>query len=301
MDEMRTAINWFGEKQPQSGVGPPRYFGLYRAKVVDNDDSKSDDGKKLCRLKVRVFNLYSELKDSDLPWAWPCFMDGGGNDQGNVHIPEIGNTVWIQFEEGNPDRPVWVGTYYGSPGGEVETPKFVQGDDAEPASQDAEPLIDEPSSWKPEYPHNRGIRTPGGIVIEWDDTPSSRRIHLYHPSGSHYEFRENGDVVLHVKGNYHVVVDGDVEELYKQNHHQVVQQDQEQEILQNRTQVVVQDETLTTVGQQQVTVLQNRTTMVGMNDQKQVGMNNTEVTALVHSEQAGSAHVTKAPIITHTP
>jgi hypothetical protein len=257
-----------------------QFFGIYRAEVVDNNDPA-----KLCRLKVKVYSLFQNIPINDLPWAFPCFPFGGKGNIGSIFIPPRESTVWVAFEEGNPNIPVWIGTYYGTPNNAPETPNIFQGKTGDVSQNDTEPLINEPGAWKAQYPTNFGIRTPNGIVIEYDDTPENRRIHLFHPSGSHLEFRQNGDVVLHVKGNYHVVVDGNVEELYKKKHHQVI----------------VQDETLTTMGGQIVTVLQNRNTLINMNDNKQTGMNSTETTGLIHQVIAGSAHSTKAPIITHTP
>lgn len=196
-----------------------RFNGLYRAEVVNNNDPQ-----RLCRLQVRVFSLYQEMEKADLPWAAPCFAMGGSANSGAVFLPPVASTVWVAFEEGNPNIPVWLGAYYGKPGGQPETPAVFRGVPSDPAASDSEPLIDESVSWQAQYPTNFGVRTPGGIVIEYDDTPGSRRIHLFHPSGSHLEFRENGDVVLHVKGNFHLVVDGNVEELVKLNRNEVVQQ-----------------------------------------------------------------------------
>jgi hypothetical protein len=42
--------------------------------------------------------------------------------------------VWVEFEGGNLDYPVWVGTYWGKPGGESEAPKPNDGTGAEEGS-----------------------------------------------------------------------------------------------------------------------------------------------------------------------
>jgi uncharacterized protein involved in type VI secretion and phage assembly len=34
---------------------------------------------------------------------------------GTFMVPQIGSGVWIQFEGGDPDQPVWTGGWWGSP------------------------------------------------------------------------------------------------------------------------------------------------------------------------------------------
>jgi uncharacterized protein involved in type VI secretion and phage assembly len=29
-------------------------------------------------------------------------------------VPQIGSGVWVEFEQGDPDRPIWVGGYWGT-------------------------------------------------------------------------------------------------------------------------------------------------------------------------------------------
>jgi uncharacterized protein involved in type VI secretion and phage assembly len=43
----------------------------------------------------------------------PCFPIAG-KQMGAYFIPQIGSGVWVEFEQGDPDYPVWVGCYYGS-------------------------------------------------------------------------------------------------------------------------------------------------------------------------------------------
>lgn len=96
--------------------------GLWRGYVVDNDDSEEDPGY-LGRVKINVPEIYgTEAKEDDLPWAWPCMpLLGGGRDQEtdatNVMfaVPPIGSTVWVMFEHGDIQVPVYMGTWYGKP------------------------------------------------------------------------------------------------------------------------------------------------------------------------------------------
>jgi uncharacterized protein involved in type VI secretion and phage assembly len=93
-----------------------RFFGKYRGIVTDNEDPE-----QLGRLKVTVPSvLGSEVVTG---WAAPCTPYGGNPDQGFLFIPEIGAGVWVEFEEGDLEFPIWVGSYWCKPGGDSELPK----------------------------------------------------------------------------------------------------------------------------------------------------------------------------------
>ncbi len=92
-----------------------RYYGKYRAFVVDNDD-KENRG----RLRLRIPSVLGD--DVVSGWALPCAPYGGAADQGFFFIPEKDAGVWVEFEEGNLDYPIWVGTFWGKPGGTTEVP-----------------------------------------------------------------------------------------------------------------------------------------------------------------------------------
>ena len=44
-------------------------------------------------------------------WAMPCFPVSGVQN-GVYTVPPIGAGVWVEFEQGDPDYPIWVGGYY---------------------------------------------------------------------------------------------------------------------------------------------------------------------------------------------
>jgi uncharacterized protein involved in type VI secretion and phage assembly len=50
-------------------------------------------------------------------WAMPC-VPIAGIQNGMFALPIIGSGVWVEFEQGNPDYPIWVGCFWGS-GAEV--------------------------------------------------------------------------------------------------------------------------------------------------------------------------------------
>ena len=107
------------------------FFGLYRGVVAANDDSK-ELHPHLCRVRIRVPQVYGdEIKDEELPWAWPAFPFGGGRlvdekdktkkyPYGLIAIPPVGASVWVAFEHGDPIRPIYLGAWYGEKDGKPE-------------------------------------------------------------------------------------------------------------------------------------------------------------------------------------
>ena len=82
-----------------------RYFGKYRGYV-----SGVADPLNLGRIKARVPRL---LGEAETGWALPC-TPYAGPDQGLYAIPDVGAGVWIEFEGGDPDFPIWSGTWFGT-------------------------------------------------------------------------------------------------------------------------------------------------------------------------------------------
>jgi uncharacterized protein involved in type VI secretion and phage assembly len=93
-----------------------RFYGKYRGFVVDNDDPA-----RLGRLKVRVPSVFGA--DVVTGWATACVPFGGAADQGFFCIPSPGAGVWIEFEEGDLEFPIWVGTFWSKPSGRAEPPQ----------------------------------------------------------------------------------------------------------------------------------------------------------------------------------
>lgn len=84
--------------------GGPKYYGVYRATVVDNVDPL-----QIGRIMAMVPDV-SNLVPST--WAMPC-IPFAGKQMGAFMVPQIGSGVWIQYEGGDPDYPVWTGGWWG--------------------------------------------------------------------------------------------------------------------------------------------------------------------------------------------
>ena len=89
----------------------PRFFGKYRG-TVENDLDPFGQG----RLQVRVPAV---LGDAAMLWAMPC-SPYAGPGVGLFLIPPVGAQVWVEFEGGDPDYPIWVGGFWGP--GEAPSP-----------------------------------------------------------------------------------------------------------------------------------------------------------------------------------
>ena len=82
-----------------------KFFGKYRGTVVNNLDPL-----QIGRIQVIVPDVSNVVPTS---WAMPC-VPIAGKQSGVFMIPQIGAGVWMEFEQGDPDYPVWTGCYYGT-------------------------------------------------------------------------------------------------------------------------------------------------------------------------------------------
>lgn len=151
-------------------------YGKYRATVVDNQDPE-----KLGRLKLQIPSILG-TRQSD--WALPCMPFGGGSDHGFFMVPEIDAQVWVEFEEGDIDRPIWTGTFWQS------------GDDVPPEAD-----VEEMST--------RLIKTPCGHILQFDDKDGEEKILLRHKTEAELTIDENGTLVLTDAGGGTVTLDAD--------------------------------------------------------------------------------------------
>ena len=81
----------------------PTYFGKYRGTVSNNLDPMS-----MGRLQVEVPAVLGEGSAS---WAMPC-VPYAGDGVGLFALPPVGANVWVEFEGGNTDYPIWSGCFW---------------------------------------------------------------------------------------------------------------------------------------------------------------------------------------------
>jgi hypothetical protein len=89
--------------------GVRKYYGKYRGTVINNIDPML-----LGRMLVQVPDVLGVAPSS---WATPCVPLAGptGPPMGVFLVPPIGAGVWVEFEQGDPEQPIWVGCRWGAP------------------------------------------------------------------------------------------------------------------------------------------------------------------------------------------
>lgn len=89
--------------------GGQRFYGKYRGTVVNNVDPMF-----MGRLLIIVPDVLGPVPSS---WAEPCTPLAGpiGPPMGVFMVPPIGAGVWVEFEQGDPNYPIWVGGRWGAP------------------------------------------------------------------------------------------------------------------------------------------------------------------------------------------
>jgi len=134
------------------------FYGKFRGIVSDIQDPLM-----MGRIKAKVPDIFGADESG---WAMPC-APFGGSGMGFFSLPSVGAGVWIEFEQGDPDYPIWTGCWWGSV---AEVP----------------PLLLAP-------PYKKlMIITEGGNSITLDDTPGIGGITLETSSGQKIKLSATG-------------------------------------------------------------------------------------------------------------
>jgi hypothetical protein len=142
-----------------------RFYGKYRGFVVENADPE-----QLGRLKLQVPSVLG--KEVVTGWATPCMPYGGMANQGTLFIPEVGAGVWVEFEEGDLEFPIWVGTFWSKPednDNNSELPKPNNTEDGTDAEESIQGDEQEP-------PTRKIIKTKKGHTLQFEDADEQEMI-----------------------------------------------------------------------------------------------------------------------------
>jgi uncharacterized protein involved in type VI secretion and phage assembly len=135
-----------------------QFLGKYRGTVSDIQDPLM-----LGRIRALVPDVMGDLASG---WALPC-APFGGSGMGFFALPQVGAGVWIEFEHGDPDYPIWSGCWFGST---AEMP---------------------PELLAPPY-KKVVLKTEGGHSIILDDTPGVGGITLQTSGGQKIVINDMG-------------------------------------------------------------------------------------------------------------
>jgi Type VI secretion system/phage-baseplate injector OB domain len=93
------------DDQPEA-VRMRKLFGKYRGRVEDNADPQG-----VGRVQV---SSPAALGVAARAWALPSvpYAEPG---VGLSMLPPVGAAVWVEFEEGDPSRPIWTGCFWDTP------------------------------------------------------------------------------------------------------------------------------------------------------------------------------------------
>jgi uncharacterized protein involved in type VI secretion and phage assembly len=142
----------------------PRFPGVYRGSVTANDDSTHRG-----RVQVNVPAVFDLATPDAAVWATPCFP------WGHFFVPQVGDKVWVAFEDGDPAAPIWLGTWY------------ARG--TAPSDAQASP------------PLKRLIRSSSGHEVLLDDTQGSAKVVISDAGGSTVTLDQTGITVRDAGGS----------------------------------------------------------------------------------------------------
>lgn len=133
-----------------------KYYGKYSG-LAANDPKADAEG----RISVHVPAIFGATTEVTARPSMPY---------GHFYLPDPGAPLWIEFEAGDTDYPIWSGAWYATGTAPPET-------QSEPQS-------------------HRVIRTPSGHVIELSDEDGAEKVIIRHKDNAFVALQPDGSVVV---------------------------------------------------------------------------------------------------------
>ena len=149
-----------------------KYYGKYAGTVVDNKDEQQ-------RGWIQVL-VPSVLGTAAPVWAKPCFP------YGHFFVPAAGTPVWIEFEGGFRDYPIWVGGWW--------------------------PKDKTPTESRKSPPTHRVIQTPSGHTVEFSDEEGNEKVVIRNGKDAFVALQPDGSVIVSNKNGSNLFLNADGEE-----------------------------------------------------------------------------------------
>ena len=161
------------------------YNQFYRGIVIENVDPD-----RLGRIKVRIPQLYGSdpsssnyIDNNSIPWA-NCAIYNAGNDSGSFLPPNIGDLVFVTFEFGKAESPIYFGGIFRKSEGDT---KITDGTDVPTeVLTGAERII---------------YKSSKGATIYIDDTGGAESIKIIDQSGQSIIMENTNDLSLKRRAN----------------------------------------------------------------------------------------------------
>ncbi|GAA2753176.1 phage baseplate assembly protein V [Kitasatospora cinereorecta] len=130
----------------------PKHFGKYRATVLNTADPLLQG-----RIQVQLSDRYGLFPST---WALPALPFAAKGTAGIIALPQAGSAVWVEFEAGDPDCPIWTGAFWPDPAG--VPPQAMAGTPATP---------------------NIHLQTTTGVSVTLSDLPAAQ-VQVVTPTGA---------------------------------------------------------------------------------------------------------------------
>ena len=122
------------------------YYGIYRAQVIDNSGPENEQNQGIITVIVPAvgdkLTTHPRVAYPMVPFA--------GKDYGAKLLPKTGDFVWVVFEGGRVDTPVWMGGWWAKDELPEEMHKTTR----------------------------HGFKTPGGHSVLFSDDPNNRFVRI---------------------------------------------------------------------------------------------------------------------------
>ncbi len=166
-----------------------RYYGPYKAKVVDNADPDS-----LGRVQVECPR--ARLTGFNGVWVLPM-SNGAGDSSGVFWPPDEGEIVWLFFDNGNFHEPMcYMGGWYAKD----EIPSYMKSEEGQP-------------------PTRRGLMSLAGHRLVFEDKEGSESITIEHKDGQIFQITAGGKVkVGDGNGSFEPMMRGSTVKAYLEGH-----------------------------------------------------------------------------------
>ncbi len=172
------------------------YTDIYPAKVVSVDDPQ-----KLGRVKVQVYDIFDNVPVDNLPWASTNLSLGARAGEGLVTPMQVGDEVWVRFNNGSTRYPIVTGATHSWPDGSPNLPAdALQGDGYTHKRTENQPQVEEAGYYEDVvYKQNNAL-------IQLTRAGNIRITQM--TSGSAIELLPSGDIVIHCEGDLYMSVAG---------------------------------------------------------------------------------------------
>jgi hypothetical protein len=147
-----------------------KLYAKYSGEVTANDIDPDNTGI----ISVAVVSVFGV--GVSVP-ARPCLP------YGHFFIPAVGTKVWVEFESGDPEYPIWVGVWY--PKGTVPQTAAIS------------------------PPDNRVIQTASGHTIEIMDKQGEEKITIKHKGNAFITLDKKGSVLIANQTGSYLQLDAD--------------------------------------------------------------------------------------------